>query len=105
MSIETDIKAAIKGLVYISETDAKFRLVTSKNQRIEVRNFAEWFARETANAEGMRRQKFIELRRLMEENLSGLHVVRIGDIQIDIFIVGTDRNGEVVSIKTKAVDT
>ncbi len=111
MSLETDIKTAIRGLTYISETDKGFRLVTSKNQRIEIRSFTEWFARMTAiedwsdEAEKERAYKFKALKILLEEHLTDLRVVRIGDVQIDIYIVGTDREGKIVMIKTKSVES
>lgn len=67
----------------------------------QVTNIHEWFtASQKKNAE-----KFAELRKLLESNLKGLRVFRIGRTRIDIYIVGLDADGNLAGVKTQAVET
>jgi hypothetical protein len=124
-----DIELACDGLIYISESDAPIVAFASKpgdkftaeeavrqlglplETPVEQRDFDEFFSRLTANrdwhgdAERMRAGKFLALQKLLKENLRDLNVFRIGRIRIDIFVVGSDANGRVMGIATKAVET
>lgn len=132
-SKETDLPAQIKklceGLYYISETDAeilpfvgkKAQAVTSeeiKNQiqaadksRVEEKDFTEFFGRLTeiqdwfGEEEKETAQKFTDLKNFLEKNLKDLKVFKIGEIQIDVYVVGLDAEGNLTGIKTKAVET
>jgi hypothetical protein len=46
-----------------------------------------------------------KLRQMLEDNLTDLNVYRIGRIRIDIYVVGLDDHGNLVGIKTRAVET
>ena len=124
-----EIERACEGLIYISETDAPVLAFAGQpadavtanvilqqtglaaDAPVEERNFAEFFDRLTAirdwygEAEKARAQKFLELQKLLEENLSELKVIRIGRIQLDIFAVGIDKDGCLMGVSTKAVET
>ena len=50
-------------------------------------------------------KRFLELQKLLEENLRELKVFRIGRIQLDIFVVGIDKSGSLIGVSTKAVET
>ena len=123
------IEQACDGLIYISETDSAVQPFfgqptdtvngeiilqqagLSAEASIEERNFDEFFARLTTikdwygEAETARAKKFLELKTLLEENLSGLKVFRTGTIRLDIFAVGIDKDGNLIGVTTKAVET
>ncbi len=128
-SFEAALQKTCEGLFYISETDAEIipffggkeidrsretilkLLGLEKTAPTEERPFDQFFSRltkiqdwftpvETKNA-----KRFLKLRKLLENNLEDLIVLRFGRIQIDIYVVGTDRNGNLAGIKTKAVET
>jgi hypothetical protein len=61
----------------------------------------DWFGEEeTATA-----QKFSALEKLLLENLKDLKVFKIGEIELDIYFVGLDKQGKLAGVKTKAVET
>ena len=123
------VKKIVKDLYYISETDAEILpfegrkaeavtkdviLLQTNNQPdtpIEERNFAEIFARLTAmqdwfgDEEKATAEKFAALQKLLEENLTNIKVFKVGSIQIDIYFVGLDTEGNLTGIQTKAVET
>jgi hypothetical protein len=123
------IAAACEGLIYVSETDAKVlpyaaTLKGAKapevliehagrkaDEHVEEISSDELFDRLTAikdwfgERETERAKKFLELRELLEEDLGGLKVFRLGRIQIDIFVVGLDKNEMLMGVTTKAVET
>lgn len=123
------VKELSEGLYYISETDAeifpfegtKAEAVTKENiliqtknapdAPVEERNFAEIFARLTAmqdwfgDEEKATAERFAAIQKFLEENLKDLKVFKIGSIQIDVYFVGLDANGNLMGIQTKAVET
>ncbi|MBS1794596.1 MAG: nuclease A inhibitor family protein [Acidobacteria bacterium] len=129
VDLTEQIKSAAEGLWYISETDAeifpftgsKADAVTKENllsqigkppdTPVEERGFDEIFARflriedwygdeEKATAE-----KFAALKNLLAANLSDLKVFKVGQIELDVYFVGLDANGNLAGIQTKAVET
>ncbi|CAN5439850.1 nuclease A inhibitor family protein [soil metagenome] len=123
------IKHACEGLIYVSETDAPvdaFRgtaadvvtrnVIIQQTGRkeecpIEEVSFDDFFARLTADKDWFGKnekaiaKKFLELRVILEENLRDRKVFRLGKIQIDIYAVGVDKDGCLMGVKTKAVET
>jgi len=128
-SLADAISKACEGLTYTSETDAPMTLfcgqsadeITSEiilqqaghdpNTPAEEVAFDAFFERLTeikdwyGDAEKARAKKFSELRGLLKENLQDLKVLKAGEIQLDIFAVGRDKDGLVMGVKTKAVET
>lgn len=129
VNLTQQIKTAAEGLWYISETDAeifpftgsKADAVTKENllnqigkpadTPVEERGFDEMLARfitiqdwfgdeEKATAE-----KFAALKSLLEKNLTDLKVFKIGRIEVEIYFVGLDAQGNLAGIQTKAVET
>jgi hypothetical protein len=123
------IKKAAQGLWYMSETDAEIfpftgskadsvtketllkQLGRSNETPIEERDFEQMFARfikiedwfgdeEKATAE-----KFAALKSLLEKNLTNLKVFKVGKINLDVYFVGLDAEGNLAGIQTKAVET
>lgn len=123
------LKSLTKDLIYISETDAeivpfvlgKAEDVTAKDllaqlgrpaaTPVETVNAEAFFARLTAvndwfgPRERQRAKRFQELKQLLDEELTDLKVFKIGKIQIDIYIVGSDKEGRLAGVRTKAVET
>ncbi len=123
------IKNACKGLFYLSETDAEIfpvfcgkvnigsretilkELGLKEGTTTEERTFTEFFSRLTkiqdwfSQAETRNAKRFLTLQKLLEENLDDPIVLRTGRIQIDIYVVGIDAEGNLTGIKTKAVET
>jgi len=119
-----EIAKSTQGLIYISETDAQVEPFNAANVDVkniidlipddglsETREPREFFSRLTTvkdwfgAREKQRAKRFAALERLLTENLRDLTVVRVGRIQIDIYVVGLDDDNNLVGIKTKAVET
>lgn len=129
LNLSEKIKKASQGLYYISEIDAEIlpfegtktdtvspeeilRQTNNKSDApIEERNFDEIFQRLTTikdwfgNEEKLIAEKYAELRDLLTASLKDLKVFKIGKIQIDIYFVGLDSEGNLTGIQTKAVET
>ena len=123
------IRKACEGLFYPSETDAEIlpvfggklntwsretilkELKVKEGDKIEGRTFEGFFTRLTkiqdwfTPTETKKAKRFLQVQKVLEENLDDLTVLRIGRIQIDIYVVGTDKAGNLAGIKTKAVET
>lgn len=123
------LKSLTKDLIYISETDAeivpfvlgKAEMATARvlleqlgrpsNTPVESVDPEAFFARLTGikdwygPRELQRAKRFAELKRFLEAELSELKVFKIGNIQIDIYIVGADKEGRLAGVRTKAVET
>jgi len=123
------LRETAEGLYYISETDAEISpfvgartdAVTKENlllqtgnkpdAPVEERDFAGFFTRLTkiqdwfGDEEKQTAAKFTRLKELLEKNLKDLKVFKVGRIEIDIYIVGLDGEGNLTGIKTKAVET
>jgi nuclease A inhibitor-like protein len=117
------------GLYYVSETDAEMtpffggkaaggtkermrkEFWPGTEAKVEERSFVEFFARLIkiqewfSDGETERARRFLKLKKLLEENLADLVVLRAGRIQIDIYIAGIDKAGNLAGVKTRAVET
>ena len=120
---------AVKGLIYISETDAPIEPFFCPGAKKDPgRSIGEMIGRgpgEEADTVGIDRfferltkdqswhdsehsreaERFRQLKRLLEDNLTDLQVARFGKTRIDIYVVGFDKDGDLAGIKTKAVET
>jgi hypothetical protein len=73
--------------------------------------FGDFFGRLTAikdwygDRELERAKKFLELQKLLEEDLRELKVYKVGNIQVDIFAAGIDKEGYLMGVTAKAVET
>lgn len=123
------IKRAAEGLWYISETDAeifpftgsKTDSVTKENllkqigkpsdSPVEERGFDEMFRRFVTiqdwfgDEEKETAKKFAALKDLLEKNLTDLKVFKVGRIELDVYFVGLDKDGNLAGFQTKAVET
>lgn len=127
---ESALQQAIKGLQYMSETDAPFEVIhwpdTSSTldarkvlelsghkpkdpvQNMSVEDFFKPLI-ETRSWHGAAEKadvrKYQELLGVIKTKLSDPQVFRVGNIQIDIFVVGKTPQGDWMGVKTKAVET
>ena len=128
-SLTNAITVACEGLIYTSETDAPVVPVSGTaidvinretilqqtgspgDAAVEEVTFDGFFARLTTekdwygDVEKARAKKFAELQELLEGSLSERKVFRIGRTQLDIFAVGIDKDGCLMGVTTKAVET
>lgn len=128
-SFERALTDVCDGLLYLSESESEIvpffgvktvdgvrktilkQLQLTKGTPIEERSPDEFFSRLTeikewfSKAEIRNAGQFERLQKLLEDNLDELTVLRIGLIQIDIYVVGMDTSATLAGIKTKAVET
>lgn len=116
-----------KGLTYISESDADVQpfsggavtnddvaaAVKAIDQRepteeISFDNFfgplaaqQDWYGKD----ENKRAERFARLKRLIEENLRGIKVLKLGHIQKTIYVAGITTNNNLLGVKMDAVET
>lgn len=123
------IARSAEGLNYISETDAPFEYVElpqidevalgvvasavgiDKGVPVAEIGLDKFFARLVENKEWFGPQeidqakKFRKLKDILEKELTDIKVFRFGKIRIDIFILGKNRDGRVVGLRTFSVET
>jgi hypothetical protein len=123
------VRRLAEGLLYISETDAgivpfdgnraeavtKDEILRQTEQPaetpVEERSFDEIFFRLTkiqdwfGDEEKETAQKFLGLKNFLEQNLKDLKVFKVGHIQLKIYFVGLDSDGNLKGIQTEAVET
>ena len=117
-SIATQLQQASKGLLFLSETDAPFEIVSWQTQKqltpakllqltnhppdapVELRTVDEFFAIATQEEDWHDEEEpetvklFQNLVIVLKQNLSQLQVYRVGSIDIDAYIVGVTDGGE-----------
>ena len=128
----SELKAASENLFYISETDAPFepfvwktdapfaevkaddvlKLAGQKSDaKVSEKTLDEFFKQPTemqdwfGDEEKAQVEKFKSLKELLATRLKSTKVFKIGEVQIDIYAVGIDRDGNLAGVKTKAVET
>jgi Nuclease A inhibitor-like protein len=124
------LKAATDGLLYMSETDEPFELVhwhssepnlTSASLRkhigksssapVEEVDLEEFFQDliedQDWHDEKAKRavQQYRQLLVVLKQNLADLKVFKIGEVQIDIYLIGRATDGDWAGIKTAAIET
>jgi hypothetical protein len=127
-TLTESIAETVAGLSYSSETDAEIipfvgqqtdfataeellRQIGKTDIKIEEKSFDEFFAplvkiqKWFGEEERKMTEKYVRLKELLQENLIEKKVFRIGKIEIDIFVVGLDKENILRGIQTKAVET
>lgn len=127
--LHQQITEAVAGLAFMSETDAEVKAFTGqetdsvtletllhqlgivKALKIEEKDFTEffeplikiqdWFGED----ERKMTEKFVELKNLLQQNLISKKVFRLGKIDIDVFVVGLDKDNILRGIQTRTVET
>lgn len=129
VGLSTTLATACEGLIYISEADAPVtpfygsiaEAVTGEtilqqanipgDSPVSELSLDAFFGRLTeirdwyGDTEKQRAKKFSELQKLLGENLRDPKVFRVGTVQVDIFAVGIDSEGNLTGVTTKAVET
>jgi Nuclease A inhibitor-like protein len=123
-------KEAVDGLYYMSETDCPFEVLLWPQEQfaatpeklretlgkpqdspVEERSLEAFLGRLAQEqdwqneAERAIAQRFKTLLELITQNLTDTKVYRIGEIQIDIYIVGRATSGNWIVVMTQAVET
>jgi hypothetical protein len=128
MSSFDKITTAAKGLYYISETDHPFTVMeTPAGEPIETQlikisgqqtgapveqTSLPYFFRNMVKADPngpaedeQIAKRFQALQLLLEQELKDITVYRIGQVNIDAFIVGKEANGKLLVLQTRLVET
>lgn len=123
------IEKASEGLSYISETDADISVFVGQQAEfvnketlllqikkasdisVKEKDFADFFLRLTQIQEWFGEEEtqtangFAYLREVLERNLRDLKVFKIGEIQLDVYVVGLEAGNLLMGVKTEAVET
>jgi hypothetical protein len=126
------LKAASEGLIYISESDGAFepfvwktnepvKNVSAENvlklagekpdAKVAEKTLDEFFKQPTeiqdwfGNEEKAQVEKYLKLKELISTKLKNAKVLKVGEVQINIYIVGIDGEGNLAGVKTKAIET
>ena len=120
---------AIQGLVYQSESDAPWKTFSWKGadrltkqkvlelsghkpgtpvEQVSLKDFfadltqeQDWHGPEEKKAV----QQYKRLLQTIQDNLSGAKVYKVGDTNLDIYVVGKTQGGDWAGVQTKAVET
>jgi hypothetical protein len=111
------LKKAVEALLYPSESDRPFDVFVwnptdspraavaahvKKRAKIVEQPVDEFFS-DLKGADDEPRYR--QLRRVLEANLTDLHVFRVGRIRVDVYIFGKAKSGNWVGIHTVSVET
>ncbi|MFP4007030.1 MAG: nuclease A inhibitor family protein [Spirulinaceae cyanobacterium] len=123
------LQQATAGLFWPSETDAGFEVVTwpdldqitteSLRDRLNldpetpilIQDFYDFFQPVTQeqawhNAEERaERERYQALVQFLSEKLSNIQIFRVGEVEIDIYILGQTTHDQVMGLQTQAVET
>jgi hypothetical protein len=128
----TIFNSASEGLYYISETDAEFQAFVWKTDqpvenvsaenilkfagekpdaKVQEKTLDEFFKQPTemkdwfGDEEKAQVEKYLKFKNLLATKLKNTKVFKVGEVQINIYIVGIDSEGNLAGVKTKAVET
>jgi hypothetical protein len=122
-----NLTQASEGLLYRSESDYPYEVihwekaplteefirqkVTLNDTPIEILDFSDFYNSDEpepdwyGEEEKAESAKFRHLMKLLADSLGHTQVFRLGKIEIDIYILGQTKSGEIVGLKTKAIET
>lgn len=113
-----DLTEAIAGLLYPSESDFPFDLVEGDTPGESPREFVVRVSDSALPIEELAPRTFFEpllesdddgrfaiLRATLEAHLSQLRIFRVGRTEIDIYLIGKTKEGDVVGLHTRSVET
>ncbi len=124
------LQTLTQDLLWISETDAPFEIIQWQNQSnqltneqflkltghsletpIEILDLDDFFSAATeeqdwfGDEEKAIAKRYQELVVVLKQRLNQLKVYQVGEVNIDIYIVGETKLGEMVGLATKALET
>ncbi|MBY0456920.1 MAG: nuclease A inhibitor family protein [Gemmataceae bacterium] len=112
-----ELKAAVKGLLFPSETDAKLEAFVwpaagsaeealRANAEMDDATVAQVPLAELADTiPAESRGDFLPLFALLAHHLSGTTVFKVGEIDIGVYIVGRTDDGKYAGVRTRVVET
>jgi hypothetical protein len=125
-----ELREATRGLLFMSESDYPFEVVRwegigeltpecilrqmsghDATAAVEERTLADFFRVAAGEQEWKGEgelslaKKYQSLVRLLEENLKGVSVYRVGEINIGVYIVGRSVEGNWVGVSTRVIET
>jgi hypothetical protein len=127
--IAAQLQEASNGLLFLSETDAPFEVISCQIQGeltpakllqlmnhppdapVEVVSVDEFFAIATQEEDWHDKEeretvkRFQSLVSVLKQNLSNIQVYRVGSVSIDAYIVGVTDGGDWAGLSTKLVET
>jgi hypothetical protein len=83
------------------EAGAKVEEITLEQFFHRATKIEDWYGDEEKESA----QKFSDLQKLIETDLKDIKVFRVGEIEIDIYVVGVDADGNLAGLKTTAIET
>lgn len=123
------LQEATEGLLFMSESDYPFEVIrwdgseqlspeylrrkagANSSAKVEESTLEEFFRvpageQEWKNdAQLAEARKYQRLRHLLEESLNDIKVYRVGEINIQVFVVGKSDEGNWLGVSTRAVET
>ena len=122
------LNQASQGLLWLSESDYPFKTLCWENvdeinakllqvtdstpeTKIAVRELDSFFKRVIEKKDWYKDEKLAECRRyqalvnLLKTHLIDIKVYRVGEIEIDVYIIGKTKSGNLVGLSTKVVET
>jgi hypothetical protein len=119
-----NIEQAADGLLFMSESDhplvyfeldkaagveQKLRTMSEhKDGQIEVQELEYFFRNMTKEREGEDHsvaKRFQQLEKILKQELKNIKVYRVGEIQVDAFILGERPDGSITGLRTKLIET
>ena len=130
-SLLRNLKRLTRGLTFMSESDYPVEpflqdgggqavpsaqdFVASKkadaNAAVSELDFNTFFGGATQEQDGQSREaraqaaRFQSLVRMIRDNLSDIHIYRVGDVEADVYVVGKTPSGSLAGVTTKVVET
>lgn len=123
------IKAAAEGLFFMSESDYPFEAIeidtTSDELETRLKKLSghdddavveqqtlDYFLRNSValrptdtGEEQALAHRFLQLKGVLAENLGQVEAYRVGEVQVDIFIIGVLEEGKYAGLRTKSIET
>lgn len=134
-SLQDKLGEAVKDLYYISETDAPFETFVFQPEKgaepfsivtagdvlrfaqkppetpVQEQTLADFFRFPTAeqdwhtDEDKQTVRRFQKLQKLLENHLENLKVFKLGQVELDVYLIGIDADGNLTGVKTQAVET
>lgn len=123
------LKQASEGLLWLSESDYPFETVYWENlncldsskllqitdhdlsTKVEVKQLEQFFQQATEAKDWYNTQEIAECQRyralvnLLQTHLKEIQVYRVGEVEIDVYILGKTEFGSIAGLSTKVVET
>jgi len=117
--VQSSLAKAAKGLMFVSETDAELepfvwdvdgkldedglrkQVDAGEDSPVEETTLDRFFRAVPSS----QKKKFDALAKTLKDNLSDLRVYKVGEVEMDVYIVGKTNDGRWAGLKTQVVET